>query len=224
MAGGGIRASLEIRDMFPAKFQAVLEEGAAIHLRLQIELWEDRPVWDKLAQPAVVTVFRVVLDPATRQVRVADSYGEVSRQAAWQEPLTLRPDLGRADALSDGARYYVRVLATLGTIAEKETERASKAVFGEDDSSVSIAAMGKMLFHAVLQVNDYLQSVSSEVRTRERHRHATAGRREASVASGSGQAAASWMPGRIWTDALARQIVLFFFFSRNWIRKSPAVR
>ena len=27
--------------------------------------------------------------------------------------------------------------------------------------------MGKMLFHAVLQVNEYLQSVSSETRTRE---------------------------------------------------------
>ena len=167
VAGGGIRASLEIRDMFPAKFQTVLEEGAAIHLRLQIEIWEDRPVWDKLAQPAVITVFRIVLEPTTRTVRVADSYGEVSRQAAWQEPLTLRPDLGRADALSDGARYYVRVLTTLGTIAEKETAQASKAVFGDDESSVSVAAVGKMLFHAVLQVNDYLQSVSSEVRTRE---------------------------------------------------------
>jgi hypothetical protein len=167
VAGGSIRASLEIRDIFPAKFQAVLEEGAAIHLRLQIELWEDRPVWDKLAQPAVVTVFRIALDQATRQVTVTDRYGELSRQPAWQEPLTLRPDLGRADALSDGARYYVRVLATLGTIVEKETERASKAVFGEDDGSVSLAAMGKMLFHAVLQASDYLQSVSSETRTRD---------------------------------------------------------
>jgi hypothetical protein len=167
VAGGGIRASLEIRDMFPAKFQAILEEGTAIHLRLQIELWEDRPVWDKLARPAVVSIFRIVLDPATRQVSVADAYGEVSRQPAWQEPLTLRPDLGRADTLSDGARYYVRVLATLGTIAEKETERASKAVFGDDESAVSLAGVGKMLFHAVLQVNDYLQSISSEIRSRE---------------------------------------------------------
>ena len=167
VAGGGIRATLEIRDMFPAKFQTVLEDGAAIHLRLQIELWEDRPVWDKLAQPAVVSVFRIVLDPATRVVTVADQYGEVSRQAAWQEPLTLRPDLGRADALSDGARYYVRVLATLGTIAEKETAQATRAVFGDDESAVSLAAMGKMLFHAVLQVNDYLQSVSSDARTRD---------------------------------------------------------
>ena len=149
VAGGSIRASLEIRDIFPAKFQAVLEEGAAIHLRLQIELWEDRPVWDKLAQPAVVTVFRIALDQATRQVTVTDRYGELSRQPAWQEPLTLRPDIGRADALSDGAKYYVRVLATLGTIVEKETERASKAVFGEDDGSVSLAAVGKMLFPLV---------------------------------------------------------------------------
>jgi hypothetical protein len=166
VAGGSIRASLEIRDMFPAKFQTVLEEGAAIHLRLQIELWEDRPVWDKLAQPALISVFRIVLDPSTRMVRVADSYGEVSRQAAWHEPLTLRPNLGRADAVSDHARYYVRVLTTLGTIAEKESAQASKAVFGDNESAVSLASMGKMLFHAVLQVNDYLQSVSSDIRSR----------------------------------------------------------
>ena len=164
VAGGSLRAALEVTDMFPQKFQAILEDGAAIHLRLQLELWEDR-AWDKLARPAVVTVFRIVLDPATRQVRVADQYGEVSRQPAWQEPLSLRLDLGRADTLSDSTQYYVRALATLGTIAEKESERASNAVFGDDDSTVSIASMGKMLFRAVLQVNEYLQSVSSETRT-----------------------------------------------------------
>jgi len=166
VAGGSVRASIEIRDMFPQKFQSILEDGGAIHLRLQLELWEDRAVWDKLAQPAVVTVFRINLDPTTRQIRVADQYGEVSRQPAWQEPLALRLDLGRADALSDSAQYYVRAQATLGTIAEKESDRAGNTVFGENDSTVSIAGMGKMLFHAVLQVNDYLQSVSSEMRTR----------------------------------------------------------
>ena len=167
VAGGSLFASLELRDMFPAKFQTVLQDGAAIHLRLQLELWEDRPVWDKLAHPAVVSVFRIVLDPQARMVKVADRYGEVSRQPTWQEPLTLRMDLGRADHLGDGTRYYVRVLATLGTIAEKESAAASSVVFGDDDSAVSIAAMGKMLFHAVLQVNEYLQSVSSETRSRE---------------------------------------------------------
>ena len=166
-AGGSLFAALELRELFPARFQAILEDGAAIHLRLQLELWEDRPVWDKLANRAVVSVFRMVLDPQTRVVKVADQYGEVSRQPAWQEPLSLRIDLGRADSLVEGARYYVRALATLGTIAEKESAAASSVVFGDDDSSVSIAAMGKMLFHAVLQVNEYLQSVSSETRSRE---------------------------------------------------------
>lgn len=166
-AGGSLFAALELRDIFPAKFQAVLQDGAAIHLRLQIELWEDRPVWDKLAHPAVIAVFRLVLDPQTKEVKVADQYGEVSRQPAWQEPLSLRVDLGRADTLADGARYYIRALATLGTIAEKESAKASSVVFGDDDTSVSIAAMGKILFHAVLQVNEYLQSVSSDTRSRE---------------------------------------------------------
>lgn len=166
MAGGSLFAALELRDLFPDKFRQLLEGRAALHLRLQIELWEDRPVWDKLAHPATVSVFRMVLDPGTRIVHVADQYGEVSAMAAWQEPLTLRLDLGRSDALSDATQYYVRAMATLGTIADKESTTASNAVFGDDDSSLSIAGMGKMLFHAVLQANEYLQSVSAEIKTR----------------------------------------------------------
>jgi hypothetical protein len=166
VAGGSLRAAIEIRELFPAKFQSVLEQRGAIHLRLQIELWEDRPIWDKLAQPAIVTVFRIMLDPASRQVSVADRFGEVSRQPAWQEPLTVRLDLGRADALADGGRYYVRVLATLGTIAERESTGAEDAVFGADEG-VTLGSMGRVLFRAVLQVNDYLQSVSTEARTRD---------------------------------------------------------
>lgn len=166
VAGGSLFAALEMRELFPAKFQEILENGAAIHLRLQLELWEDRPVWDKLANPSVVSVFRMILDPQSRAVKVADQYGEVSRLPAWQEPLALRIDLGRPASLSDGARYYIRVLATLGTIAEKESATASSVVFGDDDSSVSMAAMGKMLFRAVLTVNEYLQSVSADIRSR----------------------------------------------------------
>jgi hypothetical protein len=167
VAGGSLFAALDLKDLFPEKFQGVLQGGAAIHLRLQIELWEDRPVWDKLVQPAAITVFRIVLDPDTRLVKVADRYGEVSALPAWQEPLVLRVDLGRSEALRDGTQYYARALLTLGTIAEKESTTASKVVFGDDDGSVSIASMGKILFHAVLQVNEYLQSVSAETRTRD---------------------------------------------------------
>jgi hypothetical protein len=165
LAGGTLRAAIEIRDMFPAKFQSILTERGSLHLRLQLELWEDRSIWDRLAQPALVTVFRIILDPSTRQVSVSDQYGEVSRQPAWQEPLTVRLDIGRAESVDDGNKYYLRTLATLGTIAEKEATQAGEAVFG-DDGSVSLGSMGRVLFHAVLQVNDYLQSVSAESRTR----------------------------------------------------------
>jgi len=167
VAGGSLFAAIELKDIFPAKFQSVLESGGAIHLRLQVELWEDRSVWDKQAQPAAVNVFRIALNRDTREVKVSDRYGEVSSRPAWEEPLALRIDLGRADAVADKTRYYVRVLATLGTIAEKESATASSVVFGDDESSVSLAAMGKMLFRAVLQANEYLQSVSAEARTRE---------------------------------------------------------
>jgi hypothetical protein len=166
VAGGGLRATLEIRDIFPPKFQSILTQGGALHLRLQLELWEDRALWDHLPQPALVTVFRILLDPSTRQVRVSDQYGEVSRQPAWQEPLTVRLDVGRAESVEEGNKYYLRTLATLGTIAEKEATEAGEAVFGGDDGSVSLGSMGRMLFHAVLQVNDYLQSISADSRTR----------------------------------------------------------
>ena len=166
VAGGSLFAALELRDLFPAKFQSVLEGGAAIHLRLQVELWEDRSVWDKLAQPAAVSVFRMLLDPQTRRVKVADRYGEVSALPAWQEPLAVRIELGRPESLGDGTQYYVRVLATLGTIAEKESSTAEHVVFGDDDSAVSLGSVGRILFHTVVQVNEYLQSVSAESRTR----------------------------------------------------------
>jgi hypothetical protein len=165
IAGGTLRAALEIRDMFPAKFQSVLEQRGAIYLRVQIELWEHRLVWDKLVQPAVVSVFRIVLEPSTRQVSVADRYGEVSRQPAWQEPLVLRLELARGEAIADETRYYARAQTTLGTIAERE--EAAEGVFGTDEGSVTLGSVGRVLFHAVLQVNDYLQSVSATVRTRD---------------------------------------------------------
>ena len=168
IAGGSVFAAIELKDIFPVKFQSVLEAGGAIHLRLQVELWENRPVWDKLAQPTAINVFRMVFERDTGQVKVSDApLWRGQRTPAWQEPLALRIDLGRAEALSDKARSYVRVLATLGTIAEKESATASSVVFGDDDSAVSLAAMGKMLFNAVLQANEYLQSVSADTRTRD---------------------------------------------------------
>jgi hypothetical protein len=163
VAGGTLRAAIEVRDLFPDRFKSVLEQGGAIHLRLQIELWEKRTVWDRLAQPSIVTVFRILLDPVTRLVSITDRFGEISRQPAWQEPLVLRLDLGRPEALSDDAHYYVRTLSTLGTLADRDP---ATAALGTDEGAVSLGAMARGIFHAVLEISDYLQSVSAEARTR----------------------------------------------------------
>jgi hypothetical protein len=61
------------------------------------------------------------------------------------------------------------MVATIGTIAERDINDAGEAVFGQDEGSVSVGAVGKMVFRAVLQVADYLQSVSAEARTRQFH-------------------------------------------------------
>ena len=42
-------------------------EGAPLHLRVQAELWESRPVWDQLVYPAMVRMFRFAQRAETRQ-------------------------------------------------------------------------------------------------------------------------------------------------------------
>src|SRR4051812_46976304 len=58
-AASVLRASLEIRDLVPDRFKRLLDENGALHLRIQAELWESRPVWDRLVYPALVQVVRM---------------------------------------------------------------------------------------------------------------------------------------------------------------------
>jgi len=164
--GPKVRAALDLRDMFPEKFRQILQSGGALHMRVQAELWEDRPVWDRLVRPAIVTVFRIVRDPTTAQIAISDAFGPVLSVAAYPDTVPLRVDVAPADAVAEGSRYYLRMIATVGTIAERDVEETSEAVFGRDEGTVSLGKVGKFLFHTVLQVSDYLQSISSEVRTR----------------------------------------------------------
>jgi hypothetical protein len=164
--GRTVRAAVDVRDMFPENLRSVVQSGSALHVRVQAELWEDRPMWDRLVRPAVVTVFRIVRDPTTAQIAVSDAVGQVASFATYPEMVPLRVDVGPADAVSDGSRYYLRLMTTIGTIAEREIESTGDAVFGRDESTVSIASVGKLLFRTVLQITDYLQSVSAEARSR----------------------------------------------------------
>ena len=53
-----VGASIELRDVLPDRFKSLLDEGRVLHLRLQTELWESRPVWDRLVYPAMIRVLR----------------------------------------------------------------------------------------------------------------------------------------------------------------------
>ena len=55
VVGPTIRASLDLRDVINDKFLEVLNTGEPLHVRIHAELWEDRPVWDKLVRPAIVS-------------------------------------------------------------------------------------------------------------------------------------------------------------------------
>lgn len=163
--GPTIRASLDLQDVFSEKFRAFLQTGEALHVRIETELWEDRPLWDKLVRPAIVSAFRIIRDP-NNEISVADAVGVVGTVTDLAAALPLRVEVAPADALNDRSKYYLRVIATVGTIAPGEAADTSDAVFGRDDSTISMARMGKLIFNTVVQVADYLQSVSAEVRSR----------------------------------------------------------
>jgi len=164
--GRTVRASFEMKQVFSDKFRQILQSGGALHVRVQSELWEDRPLWDRLVRPALVTVFKIVRDPASSEIAISDAFGKVFSIAAFPEALPLQIDVVPADAIGDNDRYYLRLVTTVGTIAERDIEETGNAVFGKDEGNLSLGKVGKFLFHTVLQVSDYLQSVTAEAKSR----------------------------------------------------------
>jgi hypothetical protein len=167
--GPTVRASLEMRQAFTDKFRQILQSGGALHVRVQTEIWEDRPLWDRLVRPALVSVFKIVRDPTSSELAISDAFGKAFSIAAYPDVLSLQIDVVAADAVTDSSRYYLRLVATIGTIAERDIEDTGNAVFGKDEGNLSLGKVGKFLFHTVLQVSDYLQSVTAEAKSRVFH-------------------------------------------------------
>jgi len=160
-----VRATIEIRDVVPDRFKRVLDDGGPLHLRVQAELWESRPVWDQLVYPAIIHIFRVAQRAATRDVAVDDANGTTAYPAV-PNPMAIQLDLGSQGRIVNDRRYYLRVIATLGTVAERDVDDAEDAVFGRASDPNSLGGLGRMLFRTAMKVGDYLQSVSAETKSR----------------------------------------------------------
>jgi len=160
-----VRATIEIRDVVPDRFKRVLDDGGPLHLRVEAELWESRPVWDQLVYPAIIRIFRVAQRAATRDIAVDDANGTTAYPAV-PNPMAIQLDLGGRGRIVNDGRYYLRVIATLGTVAERDVDDAEDAVFGRASDPNSLGGLGRMLFRTAMKVGDYLQSVSAETKSR----------------------------------------------------------
>jgi hypothetical protein len=163
-AAGSVRAAIELTDPFPAELRKAMEEGVTLHLRVEAELWEDR-TWDRLVRPATVAAFRLSRQRNGREVSIADVSGGLTTYPDYPDPLRVSVDLAPLDRIAEGARYYVNAVVTIGTLAEGEIVDAGAAVFGKDDGSVGLKSAGRFILNTILRVTDYMQSVSTTIRS-----------------------------------------------------------
>jgi hypothetical protein len=161
-----VQTTLEVRDVVPERFRTMLDAGNVLHLRLQAELWESRPVWDRLVYPAMTRVFRLVRAASGGDISISDGAGSTTSYPAVPNPLPLQLDLGNRDRVSASQKYYVHAIITLGTLAEREVDAAGDAVFGKASETNGLGSLGRLVFRTVLQVSDYMQSVTAETRSR----------------------------------------------------------
>jgi hypothetical protein len=164
--GAAVTATIELRDLVPDRFKKTLDEGGVLHLRLQAELWESRPVWDRLVYPAMTRVLRLARAASGGDISISDGAGSTTSYPAVPNPLPLHLDLGDRDRVSASQKYYVHAIITLGTLAEREVDAAGDAVFGKASETNGLGSLGRLVFRTVLQVSDYMQSVTAEARSR----------------------------------------------------------
>lgn len=162
-----VRTTIELRDIVPERFKKMMmEEGRVLHLRVQAELWESRPIWDRLVYPAIVRVFRLGRTPAGRDVAITDPEGAAKTYSMVPSTMPVFVDLGDRNRVTVTEKYYVHVIATLGTLAEREADEVGDAVFGSEGETNGLGALGRLAVKTAMKVSDYLQSVSAEARSR----------------------------------------------------------
>jgi hypothetical protein len=143
-----VRAAFDVRDLLPDRFRRVLDDNGTLHLRLQVELWESRPVWDRLVYPAVIRVVRMTRDQPPPPAMPVDL------------------EIGKSDRIVATGRYYLHVIATLGTLADSDADTVGDAVFGRESQANGLGSLGRLVVRTAVQISDYLQSVSAEAKSR----------------------------------------------------------
>jgi hypothetical protein len=162
-----VRTTIELRDILPDRFKKMMmDDGRVLHLRVQAELWESRPIWDRLVYPAIVRVFRLGRAPAGRNVAITDPDGAAVTYPAIPSTMPVVVDLGDRNRVTLTEKYYVHVVATLGTLAETEADEVGDAVFGNEGDTGSLSALGRLAVKTAMKVSDYLQSVTAEARSK----------------------------------------------------------
>jgi hypothetical protein len=166
VTGTRLWASVEVRDLLRDRFLELVRDGKAIFVQLQADVWEDRRVFDRMVVTTPPATYRIDPDTGTDGIVLFDQYGGTSRHADVRLPIALRIELGPADRIEDGQTYYVHSVVTAATVDERDIDQAGEALFGSEESTRGLAALGRFVFRTLLRMGKYFESAQAEVTSR----------------------------------------------------------
>jgi hypothetical protein len=166
VTGARIWAAIELRDLLRDRFLELVRSGKAVFVQLEADLWEDRRVFDRMVLTTRPATYRIDPDVDTGGVILFDQYGGTSRHADVRQPISLRVELGPSDRVTDDETYYLHMLVTAATVDERDIDQAGAAIFGEEESTRGLAALGSFVFRTLLRMGKYFESAQAEVTSR----------------------------------------------------------
>jgi hypothetical protein len=166
ITGSRLWAAIEVRDLLRDKFLELVRQGKAVFVQLQADLWEDRRIFDRIVLTTPPATFRIDPDTASGGIILFDQYGGTSRHADVKQPISLRVEMGAADRVQDSQTYYLHSLITAATVDERDIDQAGAALFGEEESTRGLAAIGSFVFRTLLRMGKYFESAETEVTSR----------------------------------------------------------
>ena len=166
ITGTQLWAAIEVRDLLRDRFLELVRDGKAIFVQLEADVWEDRRVFDRMVITTPPVTYRIDPDTGTDGIVLFDQYGGTSRHSDVRQPIPLRVELGPADRVDDGQTYYLHAVVTAATVDERDIDQAGEALFGAEESTRGLAALGRFVFRTLLRMGKYFESAQAEVTSR----------------------------------------------------------